>query len=58
MAAYVLTRAFAYALFAKFASALTGKKFTEKSAVGEMAKRKADNKLTAKKMTKKTLKLH
>ena len=50
----ILSKALAYALFAKFASALTGKKFPEKSAVDEMVKRKAEDKLTVKKMSKKT----
>ena len=52
MVADILTKALAYALFAKFASALTGKKFPEKSEVEEMTKRKADETLIAKKMAK------
>ena len=54
MVADILTKASAYALFAKFASALTGKKFPEKNAVDEMTKHKAEEKFTAKKMSKKT----
>ena len=46
----ILTKALAYALFAKFASALTGKKFPEKSAVEEINNRKEDEKFIAKKM--------
>ena len=54
----ILTKALAYALFAKFASALTGETFAEKSAVDETAKRKADDKLKSKKMPKKTPKTY
>ena len=52
MVADILTKALAYALFAKFASALTGKKFPEKCEVEEMTKRKAEEKFIAKKFAK------
>ena len=52
MVADILTKALAYALFAKFALALTGEEFPEKSAVEERANRKADENFIAKKMSK------
>lgn len=52
MVADILTKALPYALFAKFASALTGKIFPAKEKVKEINKRKSEEKFTAKKMTK------
>ena len=48
MVAGILTKALAYALFANFASALTGKTFPDKSVVDEAAKRKVYEKFRAK----------
>ena len=56
MVADILTKALPYALFAKFASALTGKIFPAKEKVEEINKRKSEEKYTAKKMTKESKK--
>ena len=56
MVADILTTSLPYALFAQFASALTGKIFPEKEKVEKINKRKSEEIFIAMKMTKQSKK--